>query len=287
MSRIELPPGARPFVPQRDLLVGGPSDQRRHVLARVALVGRLLREPLVRDAFDTWATRHGFREPLETLTTRLDTLAIEAGLSSRTALFAPESTLDASTQTARHEAFEAFWNDLTGSAAELVQDGRRLAERLVTALRLSDLCGPWLTVELLSWFFDSLRAQIEDRAVTRRYTENPFPDVVALRGDPRLSARQRMPNHGGQHIATYVERLVQNGLHGASVRTLGRAQLRSEGGLRSPNYDGRHRIQYGKSQARRWLAAVARIPESRPPRPRRRTTKKRSTQRRRRRSPPR
>jgi hypothetical protein len=240
---------------------------------------------MVQHAFDTWATRYGFRQPLETLTTRLDTLAFEAGLSSRTALFAPESTLDASTQTARHEAFEAFWNGVTGSATELVQDGRCLAEQLVKALRLSDVCGPWLTVELLSWFFDSLRGQIEDRTVTRQYTEKPFPDVVTLRGDPQLSARQRMPNHGGRHIATYVERLVQNGLHGASVRTLGRAQLRSEGGLRSPNYDGRHRIQYGKIQARRWLAAVARI--SRPARPRRRTTKKRSTPRHRRRSPPR
>ena len=51
-------------------------------------------------------------------------------------------------------------------------------------------------------------------ALTRRYTKTSCPDVVVVRGD--------------QHIATYVQRLVQDGLHGASVRTLGRAQLRSE-----------------------------------------------------------
>src|SRR5262249_23291721 len=96
MSRVELPPGARPFVPQRDLLQGGPSDQRRHRLARVALLGHLLREPMVQHAFHDWATRYGLRQPVEALTTRLDTLAFEAGLSSRTALFSPESTRDAS-----------------------------------------------------------------------------------------------------------------------------------------------------------------------------------------------
>lgn len=79
---------------------------------------------------------------------------------------------------------------------------------------------PWLTLRLLSWFFDSLRAQIEDRAVAHVYTEKPFPSIVALGRDPRLSARRRMPNHGGRHIATYVERLVQKRLHGASVRAL-------------------------------------------------------------------
>jgi hypothetical protein len=250
------------------------------------LLGHLLGEPIVQHAFDNWATCHGFRRPLKTLTTRLDTLASNAGLDSRAALFAPESTLDA-TQTATHEAFEAFWTGMTGNAVELVRDGYGLAEQLVAELGLSAECVPWLALELLSWFFDWLRAHIEGRAVTRRYAEQPFPDVVALRRDPRLSARQRTPNHGGRHIATYVELLVQNGLHGASVKALGRATLRNEGGLRSPSYDGRHRIQYGKSQARRWLAAVARVPSPRSAQPRRRTTKKRATQRRRRRFPPR
>src|SRR5262249_6291369 len=100
MSRVKLPPGARPFVPQRDLLVGGPRYQRRHLMARVALLRHLLRESMVQDAFDDWATRYGFGQPMETLTRRLDTLAFDAGLSSRTALFAPEATMDASTQQA-------------------------------------------------------------------------------------------------------------------------------------------------------------------------------------------
>src|SRR5215831_6586743 len=96
MGRIELRPGARPFVPQRDLLMGEPSDQRRHRLARVALLGHLLLESVVQQAFDNWLTRYGLRQPLEALTTRLDTLAFDAGLSARTALFSPESTRDAS-----------------------------------------------------------------------------------------------------------------------------------------------------------------------------------------------
>ena len=75
MSSVELRPGARPFVPQRDLLSGGPSDQRRHRLARVALLEHLLREPIVQEAFDSWATRYGLRQPMETLTERLNTLA--------------------------------------------------------------------------------------------------------------------------------------------------------------------------------------------------------------------
>jgi hypothetical protein len=313
MSRVELPPGARPFVPQRDLLVGGPSDQRRHLLARTALLRGLLSEPRVQHAFDNWVTRHGLRQPLETLTTRLDTLAFGAGLSSRTALFLPEAIQDASTQQAVHQAYDAFWDGLTGNWVELAQDAYRLGELLVTALRLSEVYITWLTSELLSWFFDSLRAQIEDRAVTRRYTEEPFPEVVTARIDPRLSARQRaralqqqvaiqlaatseqstetkkkMPSCGGRHITTYVEWLVQNGLHRVSVRALARAQLRREGDvLRSPNYDARQRVQYGMRQARTWLAAVAHSPASRPAPPGRRATSKGSTRRNRRRSPPR
>ena len=313
MSRAELRPGARPFVPQRDLLVGGPSDQRRHRLARVALLGHLLRESMVQHAFDSWATRYGLRQPMETLTTRLDTLAFDAGLSSRTALFALESTVDASTQQAVHRAYEAFWVGVNGNGVELVRDGHRLAEQLVTALGLSAGCIPWLTCELLSWFCDSLRAQIEDRALTRGYTEESFPEVVAVRIDPRLSARQRsrairqqvgiqlaaareqsngtkkkMPNGGGQHISTYVEWLVQNGLHGVSVLALARAVLHSERDvLRSSNYDARHGVEYGIRQARTWLAAVAHTPSSGPAQPRHRTTRKRSTGGRRKGSPPR
>jgi len=312
MSRVELPPGARPFVPQRDLLVGGPSDQRRHLLARTALLRRLLIDPRVQHAFDDWATRHGLRQPLETLTTRLDTLAFDAGLSSRTALFPPKSIQDASTQQAVHQAHDAFWDGLTGNGVELGQDAYRLGEQLVTALRLSEVYIPWLTLELLSWFFDSLCAQIEDRAVTRRYTEEPFPEVVTVRIDPRLSARQRaralqqqvaiqlaaarerstetkqrMPSRDGRHIATYVEWLVQNRLHGVSVVALARALLRSEGFLRSPNYDARQRVQYGMRQARTWLAAVAHSPASRPAPPGRSATSKGSTRHNRRRSPPR
>ena len=312
MSRVECPPGARPFVPQRDLLVGSPSDQRRHRLARTALLRRLLIEPTVQQAFDSWETRHGLRQPLETLTTRLDRLACDLGLNSRVALFAPESPLGASTETACQEAFKALWGGVNGNVVELVRDGHRLAEQLVIALGLSAECVTWLTWELLSWFFESLNAQIADRAVTRRYTEEPFPEVVTVRIDPRLSARQRaralqqqvaiqlaaarerstetkkkMPSRGGRHIATYVEWLVQNRLHCVSVLALARAQLRSEGFLRSPNYDARQRVQYGMRQARTWLAAVAHSPASRPAPPGRSATSKGSTRRNRRRSPPR
>jgi len=288
MSCVELRPGARPFVPQRDLLVGGPSDQRRHRLARVALLDRLLRESMVQHAFDDWATRYGLRKPLETLTRRLDTLAADAGLSSRTALFPPAATGDASTQQAVHQAFEAFWNEMTGNAGELCEEAYRLTDQLVTALGLSGGCIQWLTLELLSCFFDSIRAQIEDRAVTRAYTEEPFPQVFTIRVDPRMSARQRsramqqqmdtqlaaareqsagtskrMPNRGGQHIVTYVEWLVQHGLHGVPVPALARARLRSERDVpRSSKYDARRRVQYGIRQAREWLAAVAHAPSS-------------------------
>jgi hypothetical protein len=312
MSRAELRLGARPFVPQRDLLVGGPSDQRRHRLARVALLDRLMRESMVQHAFDNWATRYGLRKPLETLTRRLDTLAADAGLSSRTAFFPPESTRDASTQHAVHQALEAFWS-VTGNWVELGQDAGRLSNELVTALGLSAGCIPWLTWELLSWFCDSLRAQMEDRAVTRRYTEEPFHEVLTVQIDPRMSARQRsramqqqidtqlaaareqsagtskrMPNRGGQHIVTYVEWLVQNGLHGVPVPALARALLRSERDvLRSSKYDARHRIQYGVRQARMWLAAVAQTPPSGPAQQRHCTTRKRSTGARPKRSPPR
>src|SRR5439155_7333493 len=155
---------------------------------------------------------------------------------------------------------------VTGNGVELCQDAYRLTEQLVTALGLEARCIPWLACELLSWFFDSIRAQIEDRTVTRAYTEEPFPEVVAVRIDPRLSARQRsravreqvviqlaaarerstgtpkkMPNRGGQHISTYVEWLVQNGLHGVRVPALARALLRSERDVpRSPKYEARH-----------------------------------------------
>ena len=287
MSRIELPSGARPFVPERDLLVGGPSDQRRHLLARTALLHHLLVESRVQQAFDDWTTRQGFREPLETLTTRLDTIAAGAGLSSRTALFSPESTLNASTETARHEAVEAFWRGVTGDPLELTWDGRRLTEQLVTALRLSEVCIPWLTRELLSWFCDGLRAQFENRPVARRYTEASFPELVTVQIDPRMSARprsramqqqvaaqlaaaseqstvRRMPNRDGQNIATYVEALVKNGLHGVSVRALARSALRSDDVPRSANYDARRRVQYGIAQARTWLAAGVWTPSSRP-----------------------
>src|SRR5262249_19650842 len=150
-------------------------------------------------------------------------------------LFSPESTRDASTQQAVRQAFEGFWSETTGNGAELYQDAHSVTEKLVTALGLSAGCITWLTCELLSWFCDSIRAQIENRAVTRGYTEEPFPEVVAVRIDPRLSAHQRsrairqqvgsqlaaaraqstgtkkkMPNRGGQHILTYVEWLVQN-----------------------------------------------------------------------------
>jgi hypothetical protein len=279
------------------------------VLARVALVGRLLREPLVRDAFDTWATRHGLREPLETLTTRLAGIATDAGLGSRTALWSPESLQDVSTQQAVHEAYEAFRNGLAGSGVELILDSGRLADQLATALKLPEGCVPWLALELFSWFFDSLRGEIENRPVLRRYSEEPFPVTVQI--DPRMSARERsramqqqvatqlrasreqstgkkMPTRGGLHITNYVNWLVDHGLHRVSVMVLARALLRSERDVpRSFNYDAHRRVQYGISQARTWLAAVARIPSSRPPQPERQPTRKRSTRGRRRRSPPR
>src|SRR5262249_45318210 len=152
----------------------------------------------------------------------------------------------------------------------------RLAEQLVTALGLSEVCIAWLALELLSCFFDSLRAQIEDRAVTRRYTEKPFSKVFPVRIDSGMSAREqfrdmqqqvanqlatatkqsaanakRMPKRGGRHIATYVEWLVQHGLHGVRVPALARALLGSERDVpRSSKYDARQRIQYGIGQAR-------------------------------------
>jgi hypothetical protein len=307
MRGVALRAGARPFVRQRDLLVGGPSDQRRHLLARVALLGHLLRESMVQHAFVNWATRYGLRQPLEALTTHHDALAFDAGLSSRTALFLPESTRDASKQQAVRQALEAW--SVTGNWVELGQDARRLTDQLVTALGLSAGCIPWLTLELLSGFCDSILAQIEDHAVTRRYTEEPFPQVFVVRIDPRWSERamrkqvliqlaasrqqwtgtkKKMPERGGRHISTYVEWLVQNGLHGVSVRALARALLRRERDvLRSSNYDARHRVEYGIDQARTWLAAVAHTPSSRPAKPRHRTTQKRSTRGRRKTSRPR
>jgi hypothetical protein len=242
----------------------------------------------VQQAFDDWATRQGFREPLETLTTRLDIIAAGAGLSSRTALFSPESTLNAPTEAARHEVVEAFWRGVTGNPVELTWDGRRLTEQLVTALRLSEVCIPWLTWELLSWFCDGLRAQMETRPVARRYTEASFPELVTVQIDPRMSPRQRsravqqqvttqlaatreqsavkrMPSRDGQNIATYVESLVKNRLHGVSVMALARALLRSEPDVpRSPNYDAHRRVQYGIAQARTWLARAVPVPSPRP-----------------------
>src|SRR5262249_24382176 len=270
---------------------GGPSDQRRHLLARVALLRHLLRESMVQDAFDDWATRYGYGQPMETLTRRLDTLALDAGLSSRTALFAPEATMDASTQQAVREAYEAFWIGVNGNGDELHRDGHLLAKQPVSALGLSEVCIAWLALELLSLFFDSLRAQMQDRAVTRRYTEEPFHEVLTVQIDPRMATRQRsramqqqidtqlaaarkqstgtkkkMPNHGGRHIATYVEWLVQNGLHGVSVPALARALLRSERDVpRSSKYDARYRIHYRIRKARTWLPAVAPAPSSFPP----------------------
>jgi hypothetical protein len=308
-SRVELPPGARPFVPQRDLLVGEASLQRRHLLARTALLRRLLIEPRVQQAFDDWETRHGFHAPLETLTIRLDRLASDVGLSSRTDLFAPESTLDAATKTARREAFEAFWSGVNGNAVELIRAGHRLAQQLLTALGLSAVCIPWLTWELLSWFFDSIAARIKHHAVTRRYTEKPCPEVVTVRIDPRMSARRqpldsreqgdqqraavnavtvetRMPSGDWRYIDGYVGWLLQQRLHGVSVRALARVRLRDERDVpRSATYDARHRVQYGIRQARTWLAAVAHTPSSRPS-AETRTTRQRSTRRRRKRSPP-
>ena len=211
MSRVELPPGARPFVPQRDLLVGGPSDQRRHLLARTALLRHLLREPIVQQAFENWETRYGLRQPLETLTTRLDAIAFDAGLTSRTALFPPESTRDASTQHAVQKALETFWN-VTGNWIELGQDAQRLSNGLVTALGLSAGCIPWLTWELLSCFCDSLPAQIEDRAVTRRYTEEPFSE------DP--NARRPAPSRADlqQHGEPSRRRRVRTKLKASTAR---------------------------------------------------------------------
>jgi hypothetical protein len=291
--------------------MGGPSDQRRHRLARVALLDHLLRESVVQHAFDNWFTRYGLRQPLETLTLCLDRLALDAGLTSRTALFT-ESTVDAATQQAIHEAYQAFWVAVNGNGLELIRDGYHLAEQLVTALGLSEVCIAWLTGEMVSWFFDSLRAQMENRAVTRRYTEEPFHEVLTVRIDPRMTARQqsrdmqqqvanqlamatkqsavsgkKMPKRGG-HIATYVEWLVENKLHRVPVLALARALLHRERDVpRSPNYDARQRVQYGINQAQTWLAAVASLPSSRSAQPRRRTTRKSSTSRRRRSSPPR
>jgi hypothetical protein len=265
---------------------------------------------MVQDAFDDWAARYGLCQLMETLTRRLDTLAFDAGLSSRTALFVPEPSRDSSTQEAVHQALETFWSGVTGNGVELCQDAHRLTEKLVTALRLSAGCIPWLALELLSCFFDSIRAHIEDRAVTRAYTEKPFPEVVTVRIDPRLSTRQRsralrhqvlaaareqstgakrkkLPKGGGRYILTYVKWLVQNGLHGVRVSRLARALLASEPGLRSSNYDARHRVQYGIMQARIWLAAVEHTPSSRLARPKHPTTRERSTSGCRRRSRPR
>lgn len=311
-SRIKLPPGARPFVRQRDLLVGEPSEQRRHRLARGALHRHLLGKRTVQQIFDNWVKCHGLREPLDEVITRLDTVAAGAGLPARAALFTPESPLDALTQTARHETVEAFWSRVSGRrAVELVLDGYCLGVVLVTALGLSASCVRWLTLELLSWFFDSLTAQIQGRTVTRQYLEVPFPYGVAGRRDPRSSARQRprastqvaeppaaasepsarskrrMPTRDGRHIASYVEQLVQHGLHHASVRKLAQAQLRGEADVpRSADYDGRQRVQYGLRQARAWLAGVACAPLPSPAQPTRRPATKRSTPPRPRRSPP-
>jgi hypothetical protein len=254
---------------------------------------------MVEQALGAWTSRYRLREPLEMLTRRLDAIAADIGLSSRSALFAPASVLDTFTQQAVDGAHEAFLAGVTGNGTELVMDGRRVAERLVTALRISKAdCLPWLTCELLSWFFDSVTAQIENRPLTRRYTDEPFSDVVAVRINPRMSPRRklregrqqlanhlaaerekstakRMPKSGGQHIDTYLDWLVQNGLHGVSVRALARELLVIERGVSpSDSYDAHRRVQYGIARAREWLAAVAtRMSIPLPAQPKRRTRK--------------
>jgi hypothetical protein len=259
LRRIELRPGARPFIPQRDLLVGDATEQRRHRLARVALLRRLLAEPIVQHDFDDWTTLYGLRQPLERATTRLDALVKNAGLSSRAALFSPDCTCDPVTEQGMIEAAKTFLDGMTGNGVPLVLDAGRLGEQLVTILGLSPDCRQWLTRELLAWFFLSLLAQIEDRAITLQYTEVPFPQVVTGPTESRLRQespkfKKKMPNNDGRYIATYVEWLVQNRLHGVRVRALARALLSGEGDvLRSPNYDARHRVQYGIKQARTWL----------------------------------
>src|SRR5262249_47335393 len=141
---------------------------------------------------------------------------------------------------------------------------------------------------------------VRSRAGTRR---SPSTRNLTVRIDPRMSARQRsramqqqidtqlaaareqspgnkkrMPKRGGRHIATYVEWLVQPGLHGVRMPALARTLLRSERDVpRSSKYDARQRIQYGLGQARTLLALVARLPSSRPAQPKRRTTRKSST----------
>src|SRR5262249_46172366 len=119
-------------------------------------------------------------------------------------------------------------------------------------------------------------------------TQQQMDTQLAAAREQSPGNKKRMRNRGGRHIATYVEWLVQNGLHGVPVPALARARLRSERDVpRSSKYDARRRVQYGIRQARTWLAAVAHAPSSRPAQPRHRTTRKRSTRDRRKRSPPR
>ena len=59
-------------------------------------------------------------------------------------------------------------------------------------------------------------------------TEPAVDPAVVARADKLLALHAEQSRGVQVLVATYVQRLVQDGLHGASVRTLGRAQLRSE-----------------------------------------------------------
>lgn len=79
------------FLPVRDALAGAShSENVRHVIARVAFMNELLRDPRVAQLFQAWGKRTHLAQAAQAVASSLDTVVAATGLDHRWQLFEKE-----------------------------------------------------------------------------------------------------------------------------------------------------------------------------------------------------
>jgi len=143
-------PHRRLLIRARDRVDAGVTIRARHLLARTALLRRLLKDPRVLAAFDAWSDQFGLTPIREPLIQQLDALATDLGLRSRAGLFDPNTTppIDAGIRARCDNLCTSFVETLDQQTTPL-GDVAVVVGVLLDALRLPR--RPWLGLELLLW----------------------------------------------------------------------------------------------------------------------------------------
>lgn len=199
---------SRPFVEIADTLIGRPSDQHRHAIARTAFMRVLLDDARVIAVFEEWGRQTGLTEAATAVGKAGDTVAAATGMTSRAALFEPTYQAPRERETAA--PFAQFAERL-GRYHERIDCATKV--RLVNPTphhlvqRTLGLPWPWVAIELVDSFYRSVHAIATGRVIVRRLWAEPTYPRAPAQGfvfapsadEPARNARRRFERESAEY----------------------------------------------------------------------------------------